>query len=575
MKVSRMKLGTTLGLAFASMLLMTLVLGAVALQRTASIRDASEDMATNWLPSIKELAEVRNLANRIRRAESDHLISRTDADREKIGKQIEELKPELEKHIKAYAPMATPAEVPGLQEVERRKNAWLAVQPTLLKLSSGGARTADQARELLRGESRTEFEAMAKAISGLVQLNNDGSAASVGAARTAYASAKFWTLAICASALLAACVMGFLIVRSVKRLLGCEPGEAAALAQRVADGDLSAPIALRPGDTQSLMAAMKRMQESLTRIVSGVRNNADGVAVASAQIAQGNNDLSSRTEEQASALQQTAASMKQLAGTVRQNADNAAQGNQLAQEASTVAMRGGDVVHQVVETMKGINDSSRKIADIIAVIDGIAFQTNILALNAAVEAARAGEQGRGFAVVADEVRSLAQRCADAAKEIKGLITASVEQVEQGSALVDQAGATMNEVVDSIRRVTELMGEISSATTQQSAGVAQIDQAVNQMDQTTQQNAALVEQSAAAADSLKAQATQLVSAVSVFKVTEGAAPAANMASMVPVRPATTAGTPVPAPASKAQPLPALHRPAPAVERTGTNDEWTTF
>jgi methyl-accepting chemotaxis protein len=310
------------------------------------------------------------------------------------------------------------------------------------------------------------------------------------------------------------------LVRSIGRQLGAEPGEAAALARSVAAGDLSARIDLRTDDTSSLMAQLKTMQGSLAQVVSHVRQNAESVASASAQIAQGNNDLSSRTEEQAAALEETAASMEQLNATVRQNADNAKQANQLALSASTVAVQGGEVVDQVVETMKGINDSSKKIADIISVIDGIAFQTNILALNAAVEAARAGEQGRGFAVVASEVRNLAGRSANAAKEIKSLISASVERVEQGSALVDRAGATMAEVVGSIRRVTDIMGEISAASTEQSTGVAQVGEAVSQMDQATQQNAALVEESAAAAESLRGQAQQLVQAVAVFKLAQG-------------------------------------------------------
>jgi methyl-accepting chemotaxis protein len=244
------------------------------------------------------------------------------------------------------------------------------------------------------------------------------------------------------------------------------------------------------------------------------------VATASAEIAQGNNDLSARTESQASALEQTSAAMEQLGATVVQNADSAAQANQLARNASSVAVQGGQVVGQVVETMKGINDSSRKIADIISVIDGIAFQTNILALNAAVEAARAGEQGRGFAVVASEVRSLAGRSAEAAKEIKGLIIDSVRRVEQGSALVDRAGVTMTEVVNAIKRVTDLVGEISSASKEQSIGVAQVGEAITQMDQATQQNAALVEEMAAAASSLKSQASDLVGTVELFKLPAG-------------------------------------------------------
>jgi methyl-accepting chemotaxis protein len=295
--------------------------------------------------------------------------------------------------------------------------------------------------------------------------------------------------------------------------------------------------------------------------------------VASAEIAQGNNDLSRRTEEQASALEETAASMEQLSATVKQNADNAKQANQLAMGASTVAVKGGEVVSQVVTTMKGINDSSKKIADIISVIDGIAFQTNILALNAAVEAARAGEQGRGFAVVASEVRSLAGRSADAAKEIKGLITASVERVEQGTALVDEAGATMTEVVTSIRRVTDIMGEISAASSEQSAGVAQVGEAITLMDQATQQNAALVEESAAAAESLKQQAQQLVQAVQVFELGDGEAPPAPAVA--------------PAPAERRGPNRAKNvtRPkfnakaeAPAAstaKKTGTDNEWTSF
>jgi methyl-accepting chemotaxis protein len=312
----------------------------------------------------------------------------------------------------------------------------------------------------------------------------------------------------------------FLIGEIVRRLLnqlGAEPSEAAGLAQSVAQGDLCQPIPLKAGDTHSMMAQLKYMQQSLAKVVGNVRRGAEGVATASVEIAQGNNDLSARTEHQASALEQTAASMEQLNATVKQNAGSARQANQLALSASTVAAKGGEVVAQVVQTMKGINDSSHKISEIISVIDGIAFQTNILALNAAVEAARAGEQGRGFAVVATEVRSLAGRSADAAKEIKSLISASVDRVDQGTALVDQAGSTMQEVVTSIRRVTDIMGEISVASDEQSAGVSQIVEAISQMDQVTQQNAALVEEMAAAAEGLNAQAQELVQTVAVFKL----------------------------------------------------------
>ena len=299
--------------------------------------------------------------------------------------------------------------------------------------------------------------------------------------------------------------------------LGADPDQLKRVAEAVAQGDLSVAIDLKPGDTHSAMAALYAMTHRLTQSVSLVRVGAEGVSNASSEIASGNADLSGRTESQASALEQTSASMEQLGSTVRQNADNARTANQLAQSASTLAAQGGDVVSQVVSTMKDINESSQKIAEIIGVIDGIAFQTNILALNAAVEAARAGEQGRGFAVVAGEVRNLAQRSAEAAKQIKGLISTSAERVGQGSALVDRAGVAMTEVVAAIRRVTSIMEEISNASAEQSAGVGQVGEAVTQMDQTTQQNAALVEQMSAAATSLRAQAADLVSAVAVFKL----------------------------------------------------------
>ena len=307
----------------------------------------------------------------------------------------------------------------------------------------------------------------------------------------------------------------------IRRLVVAPLAQVGAAAQALAGGDLTVKLtAGRHDEVGRLMAAMNQIGAGLAQVVGRVRQGSESVATASAEIAQGNQDLSARTESQASALEETAASMEELGSSVRQNADNARQANQLAQSASTVAVQGGEVVAQVVDTMKGINDSSRKIADIISVIDGIAFQTNILALNAAVEAARAGEQGRGFAVVASEVRSLAGRSADAAKEIKQLITDSVGRVEQGSALVDQAGTTMSEVVSAIRRVTDIMAEISAASSEQSAGVAQVGEAVTQMDQATQQNAALVEQMAAAAGSLRSQAQELVEAVSVFRLGRG-------------------------------------------------------
>lgn len=322
-------------------------------------------------------------------------------------------------------------------------------------------------------------------------------------------------LLIGAGALLLMGGFGWFVARSVVRDIGCEPAVALNIANQVAKGNLT--VDLHDAPPNSVMSGLRFMVDALRVLVSDVRNGSETIANASAEIAQGNHDLSARTEQQAAAIEQTSASMSEMSGTVHQNADAARQASQLASTASSVAVQGGEVVGRVVDTMREINASSQKIADIISVIDGIAFQTNILALNAAVEAARAGEQGRGFAVVASEVRALAGRSAEAAKQIKGLISASVEKVEHGTTLVDQAGATMDEVVSSIKRVTDIMAEISAASNEQSLSVGQVGEAIGSIDQTTQQNAALVEEMAAAASGLKQQAAELVATVSQFQL----------------------------------------------------------
>ncbi|MFC7462115.1 methyl-accepting chemotaxis protein [Hydrogenophaga defluvii] len=331
----------------------------------------------------------------------------------------------------------------------------------------------------------------------------------------------FWTMVVLvAGALLVGMALGMLISRNITRQLGGEPAYAVDVATSIAQGDLARSIDVRPGDSSSIVAAMAAMRQQLANVVGQVRQASDSIATGSQQIASGTQDLSQRTEEQASNLEETAASMEELTGTVRSNADTAEQANKLAQQTSDAANNGGEKVGRVVSTMQGIADSSRRIADIIGVIDGIAFQTNILALNAAVEAARAGEQGRGFAVVASEVRNLAQRSASAAKEIKDLIGQSVGQVEQGTVIASEAGAAMQDIVDRVRNVSQLIREISAATAEQTTGIEQVGTAVMQMDQVTQQNAALVEESAAAADSLRAQAARLTEVVNVFKLEGG-------------------------------------------------------
>jgi len=374
----------------------------------------------------------------------------------------------------------------------------------------------DAARELLLTEVRVTQSAYFKALDEMIAFQATLTRESVRHAEDQISSAGILMLLLSVLATAGGALAAWAVTRSITQPLA----DAVAAAGRIKDGDLTRTIASHGSDEVGrLMAAMRDMQAGLVAVVGRVRGNAESVATASAQIAQGNIDLSQRTEEQASALEQTAATMNQLGATLKHSADNALQADQLARSASAVAQQGGAVVGEVVQTMKGIEESSRKIAEIIGTIDGIAFQTNILALNAAVEAARAGDQGRGFAVVATEVRALAQRSAEAAREIKGLISTSVERVGQGTALVDRAGATMADVVASIRRVTDIVGEISNAAREQSTGVGQVGEAVMQMDQTTQQNAALVEQSAAAAESLKGQAGQLVLAVAVFKLSQ--------------------------------------------------------
>ena len=429
---------------------------------------------------------------------------------------------------------------------DRKKFVQEGLMPAVAALRANDPKGAQR---IVTEKVRPLFLPVDQGVDALTKLQLDEARREFTEADARYATIRLVSIASILGGLLFAAWFGWLITRSITSPMH----RARDAASRIAEGDLTVDLRAEGKDeTAHMLSALSNMKDNLTRIVSEVRSNAEGVATASSQIAQGNLDLSGRTEEQASALEQTAAAMEELSSTVKQNADNARQGNQLALSASAVAIKGGEVVGQVVETMKGINDSSRKIADIISVIDGIAFQTNILALNAAVEAARAGEQGRGFAVVASEVRSLAGRSADAAKEIKGLITASVERVEQGTKLVDQAGATMTEVVSSIKRVTDIMGEISAASTEQSAGVAQVGEAVTQMDQATQQNAALVEQSAAAAESLKAQALQLVQAVAGFKLGQGEALHHAAAPLVQVH------TPAVAP-----------KTFPSVERRGPN------
>ncbi|MDD0837099.1 methyl-accepting chemotaxis protein [Curvibacter sp. HBC61] len=427
----------------------------------------------------------------------------------------------------------TDAEFAKLKEAQDNSNDLVNTETVAMNLIKGrladgkggfttvGAPDPAQARALMHDLAYHQAKAkIMKPVDEFFALLDQRTAGAVAQANEAK---SFWYAVLVIVALLnvLAATLGLLLFRHrLMQMLGAEPLVVKNVADSVRQGNLTQPIPVLHGDQHSVMAAMKAMRDQLEQIVTNVRGNAENLASASAQIAQGNQDLSARTESQASALEQTAASMEELSSTVRHNADSARSANVLARNASEVAVQGGDVVGQVVHTMKDINQSSRKIADIIGVIDSIAFQTNILALNAAVEAARAGEQGRGFAVVASEVRGLAGRSAEAAREIKALISSSVERVEEGSQLVDQAGQTMMTVVQSIQRVTEIMGQISAASDEQAAGVAQVGEAVTQMDQATQQNAALVEEMATSAQHLRHQAQALLAGVAVFRLPAG-------------------------------------------------------
>ncbi|MBA5689885.1 methyl-accepting chemotaxis protein [Rugamonas apoptosis] len=430
---------------------------------------------------------------------------------------------------------------------------------------------ADEARDLLLSKQAVSVK-VGEMIDVHRKYNADLGIKAAEEAAATLTHANWLAIIIAAAVIAVVAAMGLMLTRKLIASLK----EAVKIAQTVAAGDLTCNIVVTSKDeTGQLLQALKEMNDSLVRIVGQVRTGTDTIATASGQIASGNLDLSSRTEQQASSLEETASSMEELTSTVKQNAANAQQANDLAESASDVAQKGGAVVSQVIHTMGSIDESAKKIVDIIGVIDGIAFQTNILALNAAVEAARAGEQGRGFAVVASEVRNLAQRSAAAAKEIKTLISNSVEQVDAGSKLVNQAGATMDEVVASVKRVTGIINEITIAGREQTSGIEQINQAITQMDTVTQQNAALVEEAAAAASSLQDQAGSLANLVSTFKINLG-----QVTKAAPAKPANvSARTSTPAPQLKAAAQPVLVKPKPVKiagpAHAAGSDDWEEF
>ena len=579
----RVRTRLTVGFGVVCVLLVaSVVMGLMAMGRMGADLKA---VVADHFPRIVAAANLSTQIDVIAIALRNMMLNADAADRERQTQVIAQSRQEVVRLFDTLDKTLTePKDRALLQKVKEQRALYLAGQEELLGFIRSDQ--TDQSREYLASKLRPVLASYKASIGALVESEKNAIVTAGTDARDTALNARNTLIGLGVTALLLAVALGWLITRSLVRELGGEPRTAADVARAVAGGDFTQPIAVKDGDTTSLMAQLAAMKDGLAQVVSQVRRGSESVAMASSEIAQGNQDLSARTESQASALEETAASMEQLGATVRQNADSAGQANALARSASDVAVRGGEVVGQVVQTMKGINESSQRIADIIGVIDGIAFQTNILALNAAVEAARAGEQGRGFAVVASEVRSLAGRSAEAAKEIKQLISASVERVEQGSAMADQAGETMTEVVQSIRRVTDLMGEINAASSEQASGVAQVGEAVTQMDQATQQNAALVEEMAAAAGSLSSQAQELVQAVAVFKL-DASQSGASAYSTPTARPAPKAApVRMPAPARKptafkaapAKPA-ALHAPNPPkpvkTASAGAEDDWESF
>ncbi|WAC71645.1 methyl-accepting chemotaxis protein [Roseateles sp. SL47] len=508
-------MSVTQRLALAFSLILALLVGVIMLsiyqldavaRATETMMNAplkTERLVSDWYRNVRAAA-TRTTA--IARSSDSSLVDFFKAEQTASSKDSAELLANIQKQLQ------TPKEKALMEDIDSIRKVYLQARDEIFALKRAGK--TDEANKVLDEQYLAKNVLYLQKIDALLEAERKQIDELALGIQTKRASSSQLLVALGAVSVALGAVLSWLLAMSIVKPLA----RANEVAQRVAEGDLGADIPLHGKDeVAQLLTTLKRMQSSLVSVVSRVRQGAESVSTASSEIAVGNHDLSSRTENQASALQETAASMHQLSSTVRQNADSASQANQLAITASKVAIAGGEEVSQVVATMKDINDASRKISDIISVIDGIAFQTNILALNAAVEAARAGEQGRGFAVVASEVRSLASRSAAAAKEIKTLINASVERVERGTALVDRTGVTMSQVVESIQRATQIMGEISAASKEQAQGVAQVGEAVQSIDQVTQQNAALVEEMAAATSSLKSQSEDLVLAVAVFKI----------------------------------------------------------
>ena len=577
--LKNLKISTRLAAAFGALTALLLAVIATAAYQMGNMNGSTEEITKNWLPSVELVNQMNTNTSDVRITELTHVMNTDSKAMDAVEKDMAQVLALYQKNHEAYVKLISSDEERRLYaEFAADWKQYMALHEVIIAHSRKNEN--DQARKLIEGDGRKLFDSASARLMKLVNLNHAGADAASATSEKSYATARAVMLAAALLAVVIAGAAAWWLIRSITAPLN----QAVKALDTVASGDLTAKIHVTSTDeTGQMLSALKRMQTSLAKIVAQVRASSDSIATGSAQIATGNVDLSQRTEEQASNLQETAASMEQISGTVKNSADTAEQASKLANSASVAAVNGGQMVGQVVTTMQEISASSRKIADIIGVIDGIAFQTNILALNAAVEAARAGEQGRGFAVVASEVRSLAGRSADAAREIKGLIGASVEKVEAGTRQVNEAGTSMDEIVAQVRRVSQMIEELSNAAQQQASGVGQIGEAVQQLDQVTQQNAALVEESAAAAESLKYQAATLADVVSVFKV-DGASDPVMGTRSAPAAASTTAAvrrSPSPPTYVKRPAVTSAANPALATSNVGLleardgKDEWSSF
>ncbi|MFC5459413.1 methyl-accepting chemotaxis protein [Massilia niabensis] len=566
MNLANLRVRTRLFAGFGILCAFLIVIVLFSSSMLSRISQGSEVIVNNYMPKIEASNDVLHRVNTISLALRNMMLNADPADRKAQAADIEKARASIAEILSRLQQTIVSDEGKALLRQNQEHNLkFVAGQNELMRRV--GADDLAGAATYLQAEYRPQLAEFRKTLNAQIDLQKKLADQAVAQAHTTYDNTVTTLYALSAAILLLAAFTAWRITASITTPVA----RALAIAETVAAGDLSSRIEVTSTDELGqLLAALKKMNASLVATVSTVRKGTDLIASSSSQVAAGSLDLSARTEQQAGALEETASSMEELTSTVKQNAENARQASTLADAASQVAERGGQVIGQVVGTMDAINASSSRIADIIGVIDGIAFQTNILALNAAVEAARAGEQGRGFAVVASEVRNLAQRSAAAAKDIKGLIADSNAKVGDGSRLVAEAGGTMEEIVESIRRVTDIMGEISAASREQSAGIEQINQAITQMDQVTQQNAALVEETSAAADAMRTQAATLATTVAVFRIGEEAQPAA----VAVAKPAATRLAPPAAKAARAAAKPQAKAPK-AETATAGADGWEEF